>query len=890
MPAISTNGTVLTRLAGALYNTQMSNATYKEVAALDPSALADALYARDFSSATDATVATTLVTNLGLTSVEGLANWVAAQLTAAGSHKGAKVVELLNGFAQMSADATYGTAATAFNTKVDAALALSQTDGNKGGTFAAAGTTATTGGTFTLTAGTDLADAAGSSSGGVVKSFAFTSFNDTVNGSLGTFASADSILDDSTTDSDSATVSVNATVAATIANIENLNLKMAAGSPVVQFTNVSGTKAVNVTGTVNGELDELDSDVVTAVTVNDYAKTLTITAESFGGTATSSPESFTVNVNNVSGTSAGITLAADSAGAIETFGLGISGSNSFTLAASGGLTATTISGAGSANIKVANALITGATVNNTATGAVTIDIDRATIGSAATNLYSVTGVNNWVFRNADADNSEDLVVTGVTSGSTITVADDFANASSIVVTGSASSTADSLTINLDNRSTTANDVDFSGSLTVDEVETLVINSVEAGATTATATNTITTLNADKATTITINATAKFATAIAAEDQGMTINASASTAAVTVDASAITKSTAVLNNVITGGSANDTLTGATTEANTISGGAGNDTISITDSSSNVAANLSGGEGNDSITGGRGNDTVDGGEGNDLITVTSGADTVTGGTGYDTFDVNSTDVAAVAQVNTITPVSTNAIYLAGETITVNIDGVARAYALTAADVAGTASTDDILLISASLVNFINANFTQVTATNVAATGVITVTAGTAGTPFTLVVTDSSADAESDYTEAATTTVNVAAIVMDTTITDFAAGDVLNLANVNDGSALGTTGYFEGATADAADTLANTFIVLTDAGFASADAAETAVDDGGSTTTGDSIVVFLNTTLGYAQAYYDDDTDTASTEEVLINFTGITTLTQLAAAFSSDSVVLS
>ncbi len=151
--AISTNGTVLARLAGALYNTQMSNATYKEVAALDPSALADVLYVRDFSASTDAAVATTLVTNLGLASVTGLDNWVAAQLTAAGSHKGAKIVELLNSFAQMTADTTYGAYATAFNAKVDNALALSQTADNAGGTFEAAGVIG--GKTFTLTAGTD---------------------------------------------------------------------------------------------------------------------------------------------------------------------------------------------------------------------------------------------------------------------------------------------------------------------------------------------------------------------------------------------------------------------------------------------------------------------------------------------------------------------------------------------------------------------------------------------------------------------------------------------------------------------------------------------------------------------------------------------------------------
>ena len=40
--AISTNGTVLARVAGALYNTQMSNATYSEVKTLDPASLTDA--------------------------------------------------------------------------------------------------------------------------------------------------------------------------------------------------------------------------------------------------------------------------------------------------------------------------------------------------------------------------------------------------------------------------------------------------------------------------------------------------------------------------------------------------------------------------------------------------------------------------------------------------------------------------------------------------------------------------------------------------------------------------------------------------------------------------------------------------------------------------------
>jgi len=155
--AISTNGTVIARLAGGLYNTVMSNATYLEVAAQDPSTLANTLYARDFAKSTDLAVATTLLANLGLASQAGLDAWVAAQLTAAGAaNKGAKIVSLLNDFAGLASDATWGTYATSFNTKVDAALAASQKTGSVEAKFEAAGAVAAaTNATFTLTTGMD---------------------------------------------------------------------------------------------------------------------------------------------------------------------------------------------------------------------------------------------------------------------------------------------------------------------------------------------------------------------------------------------------------------------------------------------------------------------------------------------------------------------------------------------------------------------------------------------------------------------------------------------------------------------------------------------------------------------------------------------------------------
>ena len=71
--------------------------------------------------------------------------------------------------------------------------------------------------------------------------------------------------------------------------------------------------------------------------------------------------------------------------------------------------------------------------------------------------------------------------------------------------------------------------------------------------------------------------------------------------------------------IIGSAVADTLTGSAVD-NRIAGGAGNDTIS-------------GGAGNDTLLGGDGNDAIDGGSGNDIIYDGSGDDTVTAGDGND-----------------------------------------------------------------------------------------------------------------------------------------------------------------------------------------------------------------------------------------------------------------
>ena len=66
-------------------------------------------------------------------------------------------------------------------------------------------------------------------------------------------------------------------------------------------------------------------------------------------------------------------------------------------------------------------------------------------------------------------------------------------------------------------------------------------------------------------------------------------------------------------------------------NTVIGGSGNDTITET----GAAGNFSGGDGNDTITGGFGDDLIDGGTGNDVLTGGAGTDTLLGRVGADTF---------------------------------------------------------------------------------------------------------------------------------------------------------------------------------------------------------------------------------------------------------------
>jgi len=755
--AISTNGTVLTRLAGALYNTQMSNATYEEVKALDPASLANTLYARDFSSVSDTTVAGTLVSNLGLSTVAGLSNWVAAQLTAAGSAKGAKIVELLNGFAQMSADATYGAASTAFNTKVDSALALSQKAGNAGGTFSSISTTVS-GATFTLTTGTD--------------NFTGASASDTFDGSLNasgnqTYSVTDLIdggLGNDTANLTFTTAGAGTYVPEVLKNVETVNLT-AAGTTTFNFVNATGvTKATNLasagdltlrnldvtatarvantaanttvqlkSNTMAGATDALAlqvSGVTGNVTINDVDNSLTdafrletlniatdntastigtLTVTNLGMTKVVVTGDQNLTVTTLTdGTSTGVTLKTIDASAL-TGNLSVTGAHN--TASQAGNSITGGSGNDALTGGAGNDVIIGGAGNDTVTanagddsitagdgddtvniagnfdgldtldGGAGTDILRA---SAAITSSSTAAARVTNFETIQADvaataaGATDLAqnilfYTGLTKGriSAVTYADDddatndnatsavsFTNTpagftgidirgGSISATGSGgdlgtfgvtvsttravNTTADALTVALGSGTSSAVGSTSAGAITLNvtanDEETLTIVSQGAA-------NTIGTLTVANAKSLVVNASTALTVGTLTNGGAVlkTLDASASTADVIFTTQAMSSAATV-----TGGSGNDSLTGST-GADSISGGSGNDSLQ----GNGGTDTIDGGTGNDILTGGSGVDSILGGDGNDTIDSGAGNDLINGGAGNDEvrFDLSGT----------------------------------------------------------------------------------------------------------------------------------------------------------------------------------------------------------------------------------------------------------
>lgn len=133
---MSTQGVEIARYAGAMYGLVLDDATVLSVEsaanASSMNAVVNNVYAADFSSVSNSTVATTVATNLGLTGslLNQAQAYILGQLNAApAGTQGATIMTILNMFGQMTSDPTWGTAATAWENRVSAAVTYGQNSG-----------------------------------------------------------------------------------------------------------------------------------------------------------------------------------------------------------------------------------------------------------------------------------------------------------------------------------------------------------------------------------------------------------------------------------------------------------------------------------------------------------------------------------------------------------------------------------------------------------------------------------------------------------------------------------------------------------------------------------------------------------------------------------------
>ena len=777
------------------------------------------------------------------------------------------------GYLAANADVAAAVTAGTFSSALDHFIAFGQNESREGsGVAAGAGSTAGTGQTFTLTSGTDIAGATASSQSGVstTSEFKFTSANETIEALTASMQAADTLLDsEGTADNDVINITASGAMnALTAVNIETANVTFTAGTPTAVFTNFTGLDTVNVGGTVAGTVTDAGS---ANTTVSDITRVVTIDdSTGFGGTtAAANAETVNITVSGLSfgstaATRSGITLTAANTGAnetLETFNITSSGTaaNDFVLDASDAdVVLSTVNLLGSTDLVMrgTHADLTGVSlVGSSHTGATEVIIDRNGV-TPATNVLNFAGIDTISVKDgtSPAAGGDPGSLTGVASGQAIKFLDDLG---ATVITGAAvSGSSDTLSITLDNE-TAATDTDMT-SIDIQNIETVTINS--SGFDTATGTtaqNLIDDLTGDM-TTITVTGDTSLNL-----DLNIDAVAAGSTRTVTVDASANTKFVDIA------GAAQATV------AYNITGTAGADTLVL----NNTNGTLTGGAGNDTLTSGTGNDTIAGGDGNDHIDLSTGTDTVSGGAGNDTYDMASKGTAATAQVSTVTPTGFDS-----QLLSVTINGTHTYTTVFNTDIA--TSIDDFIASHAA--NILSNN--GVTATD--GTTAINLGGAADGTAFTF----SSTVGDGGVTKAgvnATTTAAVAEVLQVANISDFAAGDIIDVADILTEAGIV---YHEGLAADGA--AADNVYVLTDTGgFADAEAAEDAIAAGTiSTDTADGLIVFLNSTLGHAQVVYDADisADAAnlggtSGDHVLVNLTGITTASDLAAAFSEAQFLL-
>ena len=651
--AISTNGVMLTRLTGALYNQQLSASTYSEILAGNTTAAAlnawaNAAVAADFGTKTDLQVATTLITNVGLSSVAGLANWVAAQLTAGGTAKrGETIISLLNSYSNMdTTEAVYGASVATFNTKVDASQALSQTSGNTGGTYAAV-SAATPVAAYTLLTGVDLKTTAAGDD-------VFTSVNTSTSQTLNAGDNINGGAGNDTLNITS-TSALAAGTGVTSTGIESVSITATTGAFSLDATTMSGITTVTNSGSTGADVtvSGLTAKVAVNLTGANASTTITHAAAAVVGTA----DALALTLNGANTTTSG-TLTANGFETINVNAVGATGSSALSTAltiADDSLQTLAITGAGATAV-IATLSGAGGSVVGTVTGGDGAETLTVTPGTSALLSISTGAGNDRVNLTAIAAthtiNGGDGTDTLSTSASiTTTTGANISNFETVRVSGGATVALPST-----NTVSTFTVAGGAGGTLTNLAASGTVNLTEGGA--ATVTNTAGWTGTTDAITVNVGATtstgstgsltASNVTATLIETA--TINNLQASTDISTRTMGVTATSLKTMNVVSSGAAPIVIAGGGTGLTTIDASAVNGAVSTTATTATAGFKLTTGAGADTLTGLTGADTLIGGSGNDSITGGVGQDSLTGGTGVDTFVYSANATGAVVSNQT------------------------------------------------------------------------------------------------------------------------------------------------------------------------------------------------------------------------------------------------
>lgn len=374
-------------------------------------------------------------------------------------------------------------------------------------------------------------------------------------------------------------------------DITTLNLAGNTAATTIASLVANGAKTLNIAGDAKVTLTAQTLGALTDVVVTNTAGASLGTAIGAGVTFTGGAGDDSVSLSN------GFTKAINMGAGNDTVIYGGAAGTGGSVNAGDGEDTIVMSGA------EANAASADATFNTKFTGFEVLSVETG--ANLAVDLVGINGVSKVTTLGANG-----LILNNMATGGTLTLTG--ASTGVIVnVRDAAFNPADVLNVALSN--STAASVAF-GTVTAANVETINISTVDAG-TGANAAATV-----DTATLVATGATK----IVVSGNNGLNLTNVGNTAVTSFDASGVVGDDATdtaANLAVTFVSANNTATANVS----ITGGAGNDVLTGGDAKDTII----GGAGNDTITGGKGVDTLTGGEGADIFVFAAGDAGITGG---------------------------------------------------------------------------------------------------------------------------------------------------------------------------------------------------------------------------------------------------------------------